>query len=174
MCEESMTGERNGAAAGLISSLFIQTESVLPFCIVIFKGVVSILSISNNCPNKKSVTGNIDGLSPVESTVGTTTLGLLWHPEKIRNKQSMDDENNFCISKITNKKNRCRVRSNGLRKIPFKNNILNPGFNIFLISQFLCHNRSGVLLKDNYFYKWIITDNECPGQYAILSYLNQN
>ena len=155
MWEESITGERNGAAADLISSLFIQTESVLPFCIVIFKGVVSILSISNNCPNKKSVTGNIDGLSPVELTVGTTALGPLWHPEKIRKKlrkkQSIDDENNFCISKITNKKNRCRVRGNGLRKIPFKNNILNPGFNIFLISQFLCHNRSDVLLKDNYF-----------------------
>ena len=85
--EESITGVRNGAADGLKSFLFSQTESALPFSVLIFKGVVSVLSISSNCPFKKSVTGNIDGLSAVVSPVGIAVFGLVWHPRKKIKKQ---------------------------------------------------------------------------------------
>jgi hypothetical protein len=117
---ESISGKRNGAASALTSSLLSHIESVFPWDITNFKGVVGILSIILNWPFKKEVTGKIDALSGLIFPASLLLLFFEWQELKIRKETEKRKKKIFCIRKITNKKNRCRVRSNGLRKNKIK------------------------------------------------------
>jgi hypothetical protein len=117
---ESISGTRNGAASDLTSSLLSHIESVFPLNITSFKGVVGILSIILNWPFKKDVTGKIDTLSGLVVPALLLLLFFEWQEPKTRKETEKRKKRIFCIRKITNKKNRCRVRSNGLRKNAIK------------------------------------------------------
>jgi hypothetical protein len=95
-------------------------ESIFPLDIINFKGVVAILSIILNWPFKKEVTGKMDAFSAFIFSARSLVLFFEWQELKIRKKPGKIMEKSFCIRKITNKKNRCRVRSNGFRKNELK------------------------------------------------------
>jgi hypothetical protein len=116
---ESISGTRKGAASDPTSSLLSHIESVFPSDIINFKGVVGILSIILNWPFKKDVTGKMDAFAGVSSAC-SLLLFFEWQELKIRKEREKRKKKIFCIRKITNKKNRCRVRSNGLENKYFK------------------------------------------------------
>src|SRR6185437_12052222 len=102
-----------------MSSLFSHTESVLPFAEIIFKGVTPIESRILSWPFKKSVTGKTFSVC-VELFVEGALFFLPEHAVKKVKKQVPETTIIFASRKITNKKNRCRVRSNGFRKNELK------------------------------------------------------
>ncbi len=72
-----MMGERNGCANDLMSFLFNQTESSVPFIFVIFKGVTGKVSNSFNCPRIYCVTGKKELFSWLTGCCGTVTFFCL-------------------------------------------------------------------------------------------------
>ena len=97
MLAESITGVRNGVAFLLMSALFSQIESVLPFSEIIFNGVTGKVSNLFNCPFKKLVTAKIFVVSEVFCAATVPVFCSVWHELKITMKTSSENEKNFCI-----------------------------------------------------------------------------
>src|SRR5690606_8665593 len=103
MVAESINGVRKGCANTRISSLVSHAESVLPLMVVIFNGVTGCISVSFNCPSKKSVTGK----KIVES--GAFSETVLISPSELQEESAIKESkikagNILCICKFTNKK----------------------------------------------------------------------
>jgi hypothetical protein len=113
---ESISGKRNGAASALTSSLLSHMESVFPWDITNFKGVVGILSIILNWPFKKEVTGKIDALSGLIFPASLLPLFFEWQELKIRKETEKRKKKIFCIRKITNKKKPLQGTKQRLKK----------------------------------------------------------